>query len=119
MIIDHLRNPIPAHRPNRPRQPNNIARDRLRRRDSPCDLARPPLLRDVAVRSLPCAVFAEDQPFAGTGPGRRFEETGVGWWEGAWAGRALGERRWGDVGGEATAAAAVVVGAGEGAWGEW
>ena len=43
----------------------------------------------------------------------------MGWGEGAWAGRALGEGRWGDVGGEAAAAAAVVVGAGEGAWGEW
>lgn len=75
MIIHNLRNPIPTHRPNRPRQPHNIARRRIA------------TLRNIPVRVLPRSILTQDQPLAGLRPRRRFEEPRVrgfaGWWEAA------------------------------------
>jgi hypothetical protein len=65
MIIHNLRDPIPTHRPNRPRQSHNIARRRVA------------TLRNIPVGVLPRAVLAQDQTLAGLRPRRRFEEARV------------------------------------------
>jgi hypothetical protein len=120
MIINNLRDPIPTHRPNRPRQPHNITRRRSGRRDTSHHFTRPPLLRDIPVRSLPGAIFAQNKSFARARTWRGFEETGVCLW---WAWWSLGEGRWRDVREvDSGTAATAGVGAGEGArWsgGEW
>jgi len=118
MVVNNLRNPIPTHRPNRPRQPHNVTRTRSGRGNPSHHFARPPLLGNIPVRSLPRAVFAEDEAFARARARRGFEEAGVCWRRAWWA---LGEGRRRRVAWES--AAATVVGAGKGArWssgGEW